>query len=68
MAVFTLTLSKKINVSQWYPHEGQNCSISVEADSLTDDVYKNFEKAMSLFNMIDAMPYEAVISERKCSD
>lgn len=27
-------------------------------DKLTDDVQENFKKAMSLFNMIDALPYD----------
>ena len=63
MAVFTLTLSKKIdNGSE------NDCTVSVEADSLTDDIRKNFEQAMSLFSMIDAIPYETVNPERKCSD
>ncbi len=51
MAVFTLTLSKKIdNGSE------NDCTVSVKANSLTDDIRKNFEEAMSLFN--DTIPYE----------
>ncbi len=53
MAVFILTLSKKIdNGSE------NDCTISVKANSLTDDIRKNFEEAMSLFNMIDTLPNE----------
>ena len=53
MAVFILTLSKKIdNGSE------NDCTISVKANSLTDDIRKNFEEAMSLFNMIDTLPCE----------
>lgn len=52
LALFTLTLSKKIdNGSE------NDCSVSVEADTFTDDVHENFKMAMSLFNMIDVLPY-----------
>lgn len=51
MAVFILTLSKKID------NDLENdCTISVKANSLTDDIRKNFEEAMSLFNTIDTLP------------
>ena len=55
MAVFSLTLYKKLDIGQGIKHD---CSVSVDADSLTDDVQENFKKAMSLFNMIDALPYD----------
>lgn len=53
MALFTLTLSKKIdNGSE------NDCTVSVKADSFTDDIQENFQKAMSLFNIIDVLPCE----------
>lgn len=55
MAVFTLMLSKKLDISNGIRHD---CTVSAKADSLTDDIEENFKKAMSLFNMIDAVPYE----------
>lgn len=55
MAVFTLMLSKKLDIGNGIRHD---CTVSTKADSLTDDIEENFKKAMSLFNMIDALPKE----------
>lgn len=55
MAVFSLTLSKKLDIGQGIKHD---CVVSVDADSFTDDIHENFEKAMSLFNSIDAIDYD----------
>ena len=51
MAIFMLTLSKKIDTGS-----ENDCTVSVKANSLTDDIRKNFEEAISLFNMIDTLP------------